>query len=107
MAASSTLFLLAYCFILVCSIVSIVFLVRIIRIIRKSERKDNLKFSIMLKYYFWILLVMSTLLLIHSLTVLIIWRDDLDLPYTPFFWTGTFDSAFMTIIPFTSFMLTL
>ena len=107
MAASPIFFFLIYCFIVACCIASILCLTVILRSISTSERKDNLKFSIMLKYYFWILLVMSTLLLIHSLTVLIIWRDDLNLPYTPFFWTGTFDSAFMTVIPFTSFMLTL
>ena len=50
---------------------------------------------------------MSVLLFVHTGTVLVIWRNNLNLPFTLFFWTGTFDSAFMTTISFTTFVLTL
>ena len=107
MAGNPAIFLSVYSFILLSSVVSIFFLINIIRIIRQNERQENLTFSVILKYYFWMLLTMSILMLIHTSTVLIIWRNDLRFPMTPFFWSGNFDSAFMTIIPFTAFTLTL
>ena len=107
MAASPILFLFVYDFIVVASVISAFFLIITIITIRESEKKERLKFSIILKYYFWIQLIMSILLIIHTSTVLVIWKNDLRLPFVPFFWTGIFDSAFMTIIPFTTFMLTL
>ena len=107
MGENSTLFLLVYCFIVLSSAISIFFLISIMKIIQKSERQENFKYSLTLKYYFWVLLTMDILMLVHTSTVLIIWRDDLKLPFIPFFWTGTFDATFMTVIPFTTFALTL
>ena len=106
MAGNSTIFLLIYLYINVTSIVSAFFLTKTIRAIWKNERQERMKFSLILKYYFWMLLIMSILLLIHTTTVLVIWRDDLKFPLAPFFWSGNFDSAFMTAIPFTTFTLT-
>ena len=106
METSPVIFLVVYCFIVLSTVISISFLIMIIMMIWRSEQREKWKFSLILKYYFWMLLIMSILLLIHTSTVLIIWRNDLKLPIMPFFWTGIFDSTFMTIIPFTTFMLT-
>ena len=107
MSTSPIFFLLIYSFITVSSVASIFFLTNIIRMIWKNERQEKVQFSLILKYYFWMLLMMSTLMFIHTTTVLIIWRNDLKLPIAPFFWSGNFDSAFMTVIPFTALALTL
>ena len=107
MGASPILYLLVYCFIHLSSAVSAFLLMGIMKIIRKSERQERFKFSIILKYYFLMLIAMSVLMFIHTTTVLIIWRNDLQFPITPFFWTGIVDTAFMTVIPFTASILTL
>ena len=79
----------------------------ILKAIRTSEKKERLRFSVILKFYFWTLFVMSIFLIIHATTVLVIWRDDLKLPLLPLFWSGTPDGNFMTVIPITTLALTL
>ena len=107
MAMYPYLYLFVYCFILFSSITSMAFLWGILKFIKHSEEKENFRFSMMLKYYFWVMFAMDILLSIHSFTVMVIWKNDLDLAFIPFFWTATFDNAFMTVLPFTAFMLTL
>ena len=107
MAINAIIYFLAYFFITIFSIASILFLISIIWMIRKTERHRNFKFSVILKYYFWMLLVLSILMCIHAVTVLCIWRNDLNLPFTLFFWTGTMDASLMPGIPFITFILTL
>ena len=74
--------------------------------IRRSEQREKQSFSMILKYYFWIILIMNVSMCIHTTTVLIIWRDDLKFPFTPLFVSGSFDASFMPVVPFTSFILT-
>ena len=107
MTANPILALLFYCFIILASIVSMFFLIRILKKIWNIERKDRLKFSFILKYYFYVLFVMCILLIIHSTTVLCIWRSDMDLLILPMFWTGVIDGNFMIAVPLTSCVLTL
>ena len=74
---------------------------------RRSEKHKKQSFSIILKYYFWVILIMNVLMFIHTTTILIIWRDDLKLPFTLLFVSGSFDSSIMPVVPFTSFILIL
>ena len=106
MAASPVIFVIVYAFIALSTSISTFFLMSTIIMIRRNEQQERQTFSPILRYYFWVLLIVSTAMLIHASTVLIIWRDDLKLPLTPLFVTGTIDGIFMPIVPFTSFMLT-
>lgn len=96
-----------YCFIVLSCGAGIYFLIETIRAIWSVERKDRLKFSIILKYYFWMLLFISILMFTHSSTMLLIWKNNLKFPFLPFFVTGTMDSSIMITHSFTSFILTL
>ena len=107
MAVAPGLLLGIYSFILLSSFASVLFLIEILRAIWNGERKEHLKFSIILKYYFCVLLIVGILMFIHSSTVIIIWRNDLQFTFFPFFLTGTMDATFMPTVPFTSFILTL
>ena len=107
MAVSPVFLLGAYSFIVLSCAACIFFLIEILRAIWNTERKEKLKFSIILKYYFCVLLTMSVLMFIHTTTILIIWKNDLNFPFLPFFLTGTIDASFMPVIPFTFVMLTL